>query len=281
MLKDEKTIMKRGINLKVENVCCLIERIAPAKFAAEWDNVGLLCGRRNANVSKVLLCVDVTTEVIDEAINNGCELIVSHHPFLMTKINSIEDSDFKSRQILTLAENKIAVIAAHTNADAVDGGMNDYLAKLLGVVDVKTTDFSIYLRVGKLGESNHSAGTQANRGAISVKSLVELVKKRLSLETAIVCGDLNKMVSRIGFYTGGVDAKELIAAKELFDVVITGEFSYHKALDLKEEGITAVLCGHFGSELLFTWWFKEILNRENPNLKVFISETQKEPFIFI
>lgn len=255
--------------IKVQNVCELLEKTAPASRADDWDNVGLLCGRRNAIVKKVLLCVDVTTDVINEAIETSCDMIVSHHPFIMEKINRIDDKDVKSNQILSLAENKISVIAAHTNADSVEGGMNDYLANMLGLKDTTATEHSIYLRVGMLTHK------------MDVKSLVSIVKEKLMLKTAIVCGDLEKVVTRVGIYTGGAFVQELVAAKDIFDVVITGEFNYHKALDLKEEGVSAILCGHFGSELLFTWWFKEILNRELPELEVCISKTQKEPFIYV
>jgi len=264
--------------LQVQDLCDLLEKVAPLSKADEWDNVGLLCGRRNASVSKILLCVDVTTEVIEEAIQLGCQLIVAHHPFLMYKTNRIDAQDFKSDQILTLAEHKIAVISAHTNADSVEGGMNDYLAKLLGLTDVVVTDHSRYLRVGSLP-------TYLRVGSLPTQTVVgsfaNIVKQKLVLKTAIVCGDLEKRVKRVGVYTGGVSVPELIKAKELFDVVVTGEFNYHKALDLKEEGVTAILCGHFSSELLFTWWFKEILEREMPGLEVCISERQKEPFVYL
>jgi len=255
--------------VKIQDILDLIERVAPAANADEWDNVGLMCGRRNAKVTKVLLCVDVTTDVIAEAIDTGCDLIVAHHPFLFEKINLIDDRNAKGRQILTLAEHKIAVISAHTNADSATGGMNDYLAGLLSLQDINTTEFSRYLRVGTLATP------------LSVAELAQTVKTKLSLKNTFVLGNLTDLVARVGVYTGGASVDELIAAKSVFDVVVTGEFGYHKAIDLKEEGVRAILCGHFGSELLFCWWLKDILARALPTLDVSVAERQGEPLTVV
>jgi len=255
--------------MKIQDILDLIEKVAPAANADEWDNVGLMCGRRNAKVTRALLCVDVTTDVIQEAVDKGCQVIVAHHPFLMEKFNLIDDLNVKGRQILTLTEHKIAVISAHTNADSSDSGMNDYLAKLLELDLPATSEHSRYLRIGTLATPT------------SVSELAQTIKAKLSLKNTFVLGNLTDVVARVGVYTGGVSVAELIAAKELFDIVVTGEFGYHKAIDLKEEGVRAILCGHYGSELLFTWWLREILEREMPELEVLIAERQGEPLTVV
>jgi len=251
--------------MKIQDILNLLEKVAPSACAEDWDNVGLLCGRRNAAVNRVLLCVDVTTDVINEAIEEECQAIIAHHPFLFDKISLIDDSDVKGRHILTLAEHKIAVIAAHTNADSVAGGMNDYLASLLGLKDVTTSEGSKYLRVGILPNS------------LNMSSLSKYVKEILSLKNAFMLGEPSATVSRVGVYTGASFVKELIDLKDLYDVVVTGEVKYHNALELKDEGIKAILCGHFGSELLFTWWFSDIIKSELPEIEVLIAKNQGEP----
>jgi len=252
--------------MNVQDVLDLIEKVAPSALADEWDNVGLMCGKRKSKVTKVLLAVDITTDVLNEAISLGCDLILAHHPFLFSKLSVIDDKDVKSRQIIELLENKISVISAHTNADSADGGMNDYLANLLGLKDVKTTAFSKYMRVGKLAQDS------------TVEKFTTVVKEKLKLPFVLVVGDKNAPVKRVAVSTGGADVDEMIAAKKKYDVIVTGEFNYHKALDISEEGVNAIVCQHYSSELLFTWWMEEILLKNMPELDVLISNSQKEPF---
>ena len=113
----------------VKNIYKHLNKLADVKLAEKWDNVGLMLGDYNNEVNKVLVCLDVTTKVVEEAIANNIDLIVSHHPLIFKPLKSLDfTEDFKSNIIRDLIKNDIAVISFHTNLDSATLGLNDYLA---------------------------------------------------------------------------------------------------------------------------------------------------------
>jgi putative NIF3 family GTP cyclohydrolase 1 type 2 len=102
-----------------------MESIAPLQYAAEWDNVGLLVGRRDASISKVLLCIDLTSAVLQEATESGVQAIVAYHPTIFTPRTRMSDEDRGGDLLLSLIEAGIAVYSPHTALDAAAGGMTD------------------------------------------------------------------------------------------------------------------------------------------------------------
>ena len=122
--------------VRVCDVLAAVERLAPPEFKMEWDNVGLLCGEKNAEVHKVLVALDPFLTVCEEAEEIGADLIVTHHPLIFTAPRSVTDGDSVGRSILFLARHRIAAINAHTNLDQAPGGVNDRLAEVLGLQNV-------------------------------------------------------------------------------------------------------------------------------------------------
>ena len=116
----------------VSDLCAAMESLAPTRLAGDWDNVGLLLGRRDAPIKRVLLCIDLTQAVADEAVNCGAQAIVSYHPILFEPANRVTADDASGRALLTLMESKIAVYSPHTALDAAPGGMADWLASGIG-----------------------------------------------------------------------------------------------------------------------------------------------------
>ena len=122
----------------VADILNYIESIAPPYMAESWDNVGLLCGRKGREVKKILVALDPFRNVIEEAIAEKADLIVTHHPVIfMDKIMALNENTETTRNLLTLVENGIAAINAHTNLDLAPGGINDVLATTLGLADVE------------------------------------------------------------------------------------------------------------------------------------------------
>ena len=126
--------------MKVKEVIEIINRSIDEKLAAEWDNSGLQVGEPEAKVTGILLCVDVTEEVVGEAEEKNCNLIVSHHPFLFSGVKSITGGDTKSRLIKRLIKGDISVYSSHTCCDVAPGGINETLAELLGLKNVRCLD---------------------------------------------------------------------------------------------------------------------------------------------
>lgn len=122
---------------KLLEILSLFEKIAPSSLSESWDNSGLQIGNSKSEINKVLLCLDVTSEIVDEAINIGANLIISHHPFIFNKLTSISDLDIKGSLILKLIHHDISVISEHTNLDLASKGLNKYLAKRLGLNQIK------------------------------------------------------------------------------------------------------------------------------------------------
>lgn len=125
---------------KLKDITDLIDDFAPQNLAFQWDNVGLQVGDYNHDVKKILLSLDITEKIIEEAIDNNCQLVISHHPLLFNGINSITCQDRIGRIIIKAIKNGLAIFSAHTNLDIVKGGLNDLLAEKLGLIDTENLD---------------------------------------------------------------------------------------------------------------------------------------------
>jgi dinuclear metal center YbgI/SA1388 family protein len=114
-----------------------LEQIAPKNLAEDYDNVGLIIGGKEKDIKRVMVCLDVTLKVVEEAISKNVDLIISHHPIIFKGLKRINEDDIKGRIIYKLIKNDIAVYSAHTNLDVADGGVNEHLAKILGLSDLQ------------------------------------------------------------------------------------------------------------------------------------------------
>lgn len=121
----------------VRQVIKVMEEIAPSYLAEEWDNVGLLVGGMEDEVHKVMMCLDVTEDIVYEAVRKGANMVISHHPVIFEKLRSLRSDVGRERLVYLLARNGIAAYCAHTNLDKVSGGVDDVLAARLGLQDVK------------------------------------------------------------------------------------------------------------------------------------------------
>ena len=121
---------------EVRGIYRFIDQIAPFHTQEGFDNAGFLVGREGAQVSKILVSLDITEQVVEEAAEQGAQLIVSHHPVIFGGIQSVTDQTITGQILLSLVEHGIAAICAHTNLDAVEGGVNDALALRLGLTDI-------------------------------------------------------------------------------------------------------------------------------------------------
>lgn len=123
--------------MKCSDIIKFMEEFAPPQLAEDWDNVGLMLGSREDTIKRVMVCLDVTPEVIEAAEAAGVNLIVSHHPFIFKGLKRISREDLKGKMIMDLIKNGINVYSAHTNLDVTDGGINQYLSGLLGLGNLK------------------------------------------------------------------------------------------------------------------------------------------------
>ena len=220
----------------VNDLVELLEELLPSNLAEDWDNVGLMLGRKGKTVKKILLALDLSKEVVEQAVAQKIDLIVTHHPAIFKKLKRVVDNDWQQDLLLTLAENGIAVYSAHTNLDCVSTGVNDVLAKLLKLEDIEVLDDSNGLgRIGVVEETSLAEYAQA----------VKVVLKA----DYVVIGDAGKQVRKVAVCGGaGSDLIDLALAKGA-DTLVTGDVKYHSAQQAVFSGLNIIDAGHQPTEL--------------------------------
>jgi len=263
--------------MNVGEILDYINEFAPWKYAEDWDNVGLMLGSRKCQVKKLMVCMDVTSKTVKEAIDQKVDLIVSHHPFLFSKLNSIDFDSVKGYQISELIKNNICVISAHTNLDVAIGGVNDTLAQAVGLTDTGILKsyvpkgFSIDLGIGKIGELSNQ---------LSFKEFIDMVKQNLQIKNLRIIGVQPESVKNAAVFCGSFDGDLETIKRSNVDVLITGDIKYHTALDAEEMGLCIIDAGHFSSEHLIVDKLKLFLKNKFYNIDVVCSELEIDPFIF-
>ena len=255
-----------------------LEGIAPLELAEEWDNVGLLlCPSRKRTSRKILLTIDLTEPVLEEALRVGADTIVAYHPPIFDPLSEITPSKARERVILRLVESRIAVYSPHTALDSVSGGVNDWLAGGLGEGEVEP--LASFIEAGvEPGESIPGQGRLLRlRKPVKLSTLVRRVKSHLGLKKVRVSfgrrGD--PVISTValcagagGAVLGGVEA----------DVYLTGEMRHHDVLDAKAQGTSVILCEHTNTERGYLPILRAKLARLlGRGAEVRVSRTDREP----
>lgn len=218
--------------LTVQNVFDFINERAPFDTQEAFDNAGLLVGHPGWEVKGIHLAMDVTSKVIDEAIANGANLIVTHHPMMFGGRKRLVETDSEARLLCRLIRNEIALIAAHTNLDRAPGGINDVLAVCCGLVDITGEDF---IRVGTLPQPMTAAALTAH------------LTKALNT-TVRLMGDGDALITKVGMCSGAGSDYWKEAAAMGSQAFLTGESKHHHALEAAENGVVILEAGHFATE---------------------------------
>lgn len=256
----------------VQTVLNAVFKFAPKNFAEDWDNVGLLVGDRNVAVTKIFVCLDVLDANISQAIELGAQLIVAHHPLIFRKIDNVRTDRPLGNQIARLIKNDISVIAAHTNLDKTSGGVNDVLAKKLGLVDVEMLggieDDPSMPRIGKLPTP------------MSAVDFARHVKKSLNADNVRLVDAGDFMIERVGL-CGGAGA-EFIIGGQVFgaQAFVTGDVKYHEAQAAVENKIHVVDAGHFATEFPIVHVLAEYLRDELKKFHVEVVEDTRSKDFF-
>lgn len=217
--------------MKVRDLLNHIDTFAPFSLAEEWDNSGLQVGNYNAEVNKVAVCLDALPEAVINASENNCEVLLCHHPFIFRALKKINIDTDTGRTIYEALTRKINIIAAHTNWDKAEEGVNFTLADLLGLVDIKTLDdFGI---IGKISEK------------ISTEKFLERVKNSWELSRLDFYSEkMPEEISRVAL-CGGSGAEFWSAAKlHKADIYLTADMKYHELIDATRAGLSIGLCEH-------------------------------------
>ena len=230
----------------------------PKELAEDYDNVGLLAGSRKIEVSAVLCALDLNSRVVDEAVQKGVQLIVTHHPILFRGRKNLCEDDPEGAMLAKLVRERLALIAMHTNFDGAANGVNDALAERLGLVNV--TELESGMRMGEIEE------TKLASFAEDVQNKLGGVVRRY--------GEADKPVRRIAVMGGSGGSYGYTALENGADVFVTGEISYHTALDMYDRGMCVLEAGHAATELPAVALLADKLKTLFPEIEVHISATE-------
>ena len=254
-------------NLKVRDVMDVMEELAPISLAQSYDNVGLLIGSESEVVNKVILGLELTDSLLEEAILKECDLIIVHHPLIFKPLKKIISQDVIGSKVIKLIKENISLYVAHTNLDTTLGGLNDYVASKLGIqVDtIKVDDEIPNIRVGSIKE-------------MTMLDLAKHVKSSLDLDYLHYCGDEKTLVSRVGLCTGsGMSFYKEAMSKEV-DVFITGDMKYHDATLSVDMKVPIIDATHYGSEILVSEFLYSELNKSfKGNIEFVVHELYDNP----
>ncbi len=195
--------------------------LAPEALAEEWDNVGLLVGRADRSVDRVLIALDLRAQTVEEAVGRGAQAIVTHHPPIFPSAAAVTDVEPSTARVLEAAEAGIAVIAAHTNLDAAPGGLNDIMAAALGMTDARPL-VPAELDGAGLGRVGRVAPT-------TLGAIAEVARQAFGAALARRTGDADSTVETVACCTGSGAGLIDAARKAGVDAYITGDLKYHDA----------------------------------------------------
>ena len=240
------------------------------EYQEDYDNAGFLLGNPEAECNGVLVAVDVTDAVIEEAREKGANLIVTHHPMIFGGVKRITPKDATGRHIIKLIKNDMAVYAAHTNLDNLKDGVNGILAQVLGLTECHILrqmagQPSPEVGAGMVGSLPYPMPTQA---------FLEQVKVCLGLPMLRVSDIASPAVSRVAICGGAGSFLIGDAIRQNADIYLTGDMKYHD-FQRAEGRITLVDIGHFESEQFSKELIYSIISKKFSNFACFISERGK------
>ncbi|MDY3005995.1 Nif3-like dinuclear metal center hexameric protein [Anaerococcus sp. AGMB00486] len=234
--------------MKIREVIEFLNEKFPEDLQEDWDNSGLQIGNLEKELTGILVSMDLSYETIINAKINKCNLIINHHPMFFIPLKSIDLSTKYNKNIELLIKEDISVYAMHTNLDKAEGGVNDNLAKILSLKDVKKLDDYNEYPIARFG----------NVEKIKARDFAQIVKEKLECKGIILYGDPDKEISKVALCGGaGSDFIEDAIKKEC-DLIITSDVKYHEALDNYKD-IVILDPGHFASENHVIWMLRKLL----------------------
>lgn len=263
----------------MKKVCDIIremEKFAPPFLKESFDNVGLMVGSKEKDVKKVLISLDATLEVIDEAINEKVDLIITHHPLIFKKPSNITTDSLQGEKIIKLIKNDISLYSSHTNLDSVYNGINETIAKMIGLDNSKIIEVNNSYNEMKCGLGR----IQSLSEETTLIDFVEKIKNIFNIKLIRVVKG-NENVKKVAVINGSGQDFISSAVKLGADTIITGDTTYHFASDYKEQNINIIDLGHFASEwIVFIEVMKEII-KDIEEVEFLVSTKVNDPYTFM
>lgn len=260
----------------VGEVLAFLQEKAPFELQEGFDNAGFLVGREGVRVSKILVSLDITEQVVEEAAELGAQLVVAHHPVIFGGANSVTDRTVTGRILLALAEQGIAAICAHTNLDAVEGGVNDALALRLGL-----TGLELLKQSGVDGQGRPYGIGRV--GYVTEQPLYDFAMgvKRLLGANGLRLVDGGRPAHKIAVGGGACAGMMEDALAKGCDTFVTSDVKYNHFLDAKAQGLNLIDAGHFPTEDVVCPVLRDWLAQRFPQVAVTVSARHHEVFSYL
>lgn len=255
---------------KVKDIVSYLERKYAPTLASSFDfgKIGLQFGSYEASVTKVMLTLDGSSEVVKEALNNGVQMLICHHPFMFNSLLSLNYDTPMGQKMINVIQNKLNIFAMHTNFDVSSKGMNDILAGILGLAKVhiekEELDNECFLRIGNVEPT-------------SLGEFAKDVKNRFQEPMVRVVGDLNKTIRKVGIVGGSGSSELFKAIRHGCDVLVTGEIRHNNAIDALDYNIGIVEVSH-SVERLFKQFVLDDLQLAFPEVEFMLATKDTDPF---
>ena len=264
-------IMKGKMNM-VSEIYKYIDSVAPFSTQEKWDNSGLLTGNMNRKVSKVLVCLDITGEVADEAVEIGAELVISHHPVIFRPLYSLLDDE----PVCRLWKNGISAICVHTPFDCAENGMSDVLMELAGF---SKTEGILEVLGGR--DKLYGFGTVGiSETEYTAQQLASKLRDMLGC-TVVKFTEGSNAIRKAAFCTGSGGNLIEAAVNHGADAYITSEVKHDQWLFAKRKGIAVFDCGHYHTEIIGMKRLKKMLEAEFSNIEFIMSQAEKDPVKYV
>ena len=258
----------------ISDIIAAIEQEAPLSLQESYDNAGMQVGDKSALCTGVLLCVDVTPSVIDEAIERDCNLVVSHHPLIFRGLKHITGATPQELAIIKAITAGVAVYSAHTNLDSAPGGMSWRLAEMLGVGNLRvlqpseTGDGAGFGVVGELSE------------VIDTVEFMRIIQRRLEVSVIRYSDIATSGVRRVAVCTGAGASLIGEARRAGADIYITADMKYNDFM-APDKALTVADIGHFESEYCAIQLIFDILSKNLCTFAVRKSERSRNPVNYL
>lgn len=249
-----------------------LNELAPTSLAESWDNVGFLIGDEKATVKKVLVALDATYAVVQEAIDKKVDMIITHHPMIMSGLKQVNKSTIAGQKVMGLIENRISLYSAHTNLDGAKEGLSTLLGHQLAIKNSRIlSPITEECGTGQIGELE----------PMTLDELCQYVKDKLQLNSVRFVGDPRRVVQNIAVSPGSSMDFAPLALAAGAEVFITGDVKYHDAQEYREMGLALIDAGHYGTEHIVVKIFRDLIKKWFHDIEVIIADQDTDPFLIV
>ncbi len=267
------------MSVRIRDILDILDHIAPFSLAEKWDNIGLLVGNPENEVTAVLIGLDPTGKLLDEAIAKGANTVITHHPLIFHPLKAINTADPTGQFLEKALTNRINIIACHTNLDSARSGVSDVLADSLGLVEVEPLLFSeepTDTGIGRIGRFAE---------ALDKAEFMRRLFQTLDLSSVQIAGQVPDKISRVAICGGSGSEFAQTALKAGADVYLSAEIKHSTARWAQEIGFCIIDGTHYATEQPVVKHLADQLQQiaisQNLSIRILRTQTEAHPFTYI